>query len=98
MAHAAHVCSYVQEELRVIGGRRAGAQNRIVTRALLQVADACGSEPDERVVPMQRACESREEGADGVATLDVSELVHERCVTCGFGPGVAGSREEKNWS
>ena len=95
-AHAAHVCGDVQQELRVVGRHRTGAQYRVVARTLLQAADSFGREPHERVVPMQRARESRYESAESVATLDMCELVQQRSVSRRFRPGIARSRQQQH--
>src|SRR2546427_12101867 len=79
----------------VDGWRRARAQHMIVARALALLPQPRGGQPDERMEPVDGACDPRDQLNDEVVALHVRELV-EQHVAPPLGGPVIGFGGQQN--
>jgi len=94
--NATRVCRDIQQKLSVVGRCRPGAQDRVITCALLQAADTFRCDPDQRVEPVQSTRESRDEKAQCIATFDVRKLMQQCRTARRLRPGLAARWQQQD--
>ena len=76
-APRSHHARDLEQLVRVVGSARAGRQHQIVARALALGAHVPRGDPRQRVEPVQRARDLREQVREAVAALHVRQLVEQ---------------------
>ena len=95
---ASYTCNYVQQVLGVIRRARATRKREIVACAFALRAELLGGSPDQRVEPVNRACQPSERVTDEIVTANVGELVQKHSATAIERPRVAFGRQDNGGS